>query len=51
MAALSYCHDKSADGGKAKREQRVVLRQIGQLRLMKGAIFRAFATPAEHPAR
>ena len=35
IAALSYYHGKFADGVKAKRGQRVALRQIDQLRLMK----------------
>jgi hypothetical protein len=49
IAALSYYHGKLADGVKAKREQRVALRQISQLRLMKGATFEH--SPAERSAR
>jgi hypothetical protein len=49
IAALSYYHGKFADGVKAKREQRVALRQIGQLRLMKDATF--VHSPAERSAR
>jgi hypothetical protein len=45
IAALSYYHGKFADGVKAKRGQRVALRQIGQLRLMKDATFEH--SPAE----
>ena len=49
IAALSYYHGKFADGVKAKREQRVALRQIGQFRLMKDATFEH--SPAERSAR
>ena len=39
IAALAYYHGKFADGVKTKREQRVALRQIAQLRLTKNATF------------
>jgi hypothetical protein len=49
IAALSYYHGKFADGVKTKREQRIALRQIGQLRLMKGPAFEH--SPAKCSAR
>ena len=49
IAALSYYHGKFADGVKTKREQRVALRQIGQLRLMEDATFEH--SPAKRPTR
>jgi hypothetical protein len=39
IATLAYYHGKFADGVKTKREQRVALCQIAQLRLMKSATF------------
>ena len=39
IAALTYYHGKFADNVKAKRGQRVALRQIRRLRLMKDTTF------------
>ena len=49
IAALSYYHGKFADGVKTKREQRVALRQIGQIRLMDDATFEH--SPVERSAQ
>jgi hypothetical protein len=49
IAALSYYHGKFADCVKAQREERVALRRIGHLRLMKGATIEH--SPAERPSR
>ena len=49
IAALSYYHGKFADGVKTKREQRVALRQIGQIRLVDDATFEH--SPVERSAQ
>jgi hypothetical protein len=49
IAALSYYHGEFADGVKAKREQRIALRRIGEFRLMRAATFER--SPAKRPTR
>ena len=49
IAALSYYRGKFADGVKTKREQRVALRQIGQIRLVDDATFEH--SPVERSAQ
>jgi hypothetical protein len=39
ITALSYYHGKFADAVKAKGEQRITLRRIGEFRLMRAATF------------